>query len=204
VDLLLDDTLKQRFAQTRAAKMPRSARRVAAACDPLDSRGEEAALGDPMRGIAVASEAPTFESALGTPGRPRTSNSRYIPRAVVREVYRRDAGQCTFVSSEGKRCSERGFLELHRHEPYAKGGDATAENLRLVCRAHNALLAERDYGRAFMRSKQRQPLERIDELGPDGPDCSGTSSNLLGHTKRERAPRTHHPFDEARLTRANA
>src|SRR5688572_32793643 len=35
-------------------------------------------------------------------------NSRYIPRAVVREVYARDQGQCSFVGSNGKRCSERG------------------------------------------------------------------------------------------------
>jgi hypothetical protein len=58
------------------------------------------------------------------------------------------------VSSDGKRCSERGFLEFHHHDvPYAKGGEATAENIRLVCRVHNALFAERDFGRTFMRSK---------------------------------------------------
>jgi 5-methylcytosine-specific restriction endonuclease McrA len=85
--------------------------------------------------------------------RRRKLRSRYIPRAVVREVHRRDAGQCTFVSSEGKRCCERGFLELHHRVPYANGGAPTAENLTLVCRVHNALFAERDFGVGFMRSK---------------------------------------------------
>jgi 5-methylcytosine-specific restriction endonuclease McrA len=154
VDSLIEDTLKQRFAQTRAAKKPRSAKRVAAACDS-------------NRGKAVATEAASLESPTGAPRRTRGANSRYIPRAVVREVYRRDAGQCTFVSSEGKRCSERSFLELHHHDPYARGGQPTVENLRLVCRAHNSFFAERDYGRAFMRSKQKQTREPRDELGPN-------------------------------------
>jgi 5-methylcytosine-specific restriction endonuclease McrA len=84
---------------------------------------------------------------------------------VVREVYQRDAGQCTFVSAEGKRCAERGFLELHHHNPYARGGEATVENLRLVCRSHNALFADRDFGRSFIRSKRTQTREPVDELG---------------------------------------
>ena len=86
----------------------------------------------------------------------RKFNSRYLPRAVVREVHQRDAGQCTFVSADGKRCSERGFLELHHDIPYARGGKTTAENLRLVCRSHNALFAERDFGAGFMRSKLKR------------------------------------------------
>jgi hypothetical protein len=99
VDLLVDKTMKQRFAQTRAPKEPRPVKRVV---------------------------------------RRRKLNSRYIPRAVVREVHERDAGQCAFVSSDGRRCSERGFLEFHHHDvPYAKGGESTAANIRLVCRAHN-------------------------------------------------------------------
>jgi 5-methylcytosine-specific restriction endonuclease McrA len=102
--------------------------------------------------------------------RRRKLRSRYIPRAVVREVYRRDAGQCTFVSSEGKRCCERGFLELHHRVPYANGGAPTAENLMLVCRVHNALFAERDFGVGFMRSKllhARGPNRGTVELVPE-------------------------------------
>jgi len=83
----------------------------------------------------------------------QSKRSRYVPRKVVREVYARDAGQCSYVSPEGRRCTARGFLELHHHEPHARGGEATTENLRLVCRAHNALYAERDYGRSYMQNK---------------------------------------------------
>jgi hypothetical protein len=70
---------------------------------------------------------------------------------VVREVHARDEGQCTFVSEDGRRCCARGFLELHHHAPFARGGASTPDNLKLMCRAHNALLAERDYGAEFMR-----------------------------------------------------
>ena len=123
VDLLLDKTLKQRFAQTRSPKQPRS--------------------------------------------RSRKKNSRYVPRAVVREVHERDAGRCTFMSSDGKRCAERGFLELHHFMPFARGGEATVDNLRLVCRVHNALIAEHDYGTELMRSKLRHAQEARRGLGPE-------------------------------------
>jgi hypothetical protein len=133
VDLLLDKTVKQRFAQTRAPRKPRAITRS------------------------------------------RTPNSRYIPRAVMRQVHQRDGGQCTFVSPDGKRCCERGFLEFHHHVPYGRGGKATADNLRLACRAHNALYAERDFGAGYTRSKLLQARGRTraatgsgaEELGPE-------------------------------------
>ena len=97
---------------------------------------------------------PRKRGAVKPRARRRKLNSRYIPRAVVREVHQRDGEQCTFESVDGKRCRERGFLERHHSVPYAKGGEATADNMKLYCRAHNALQAERDFGAAFIRSKQ--------------------------------------------------
>jgi hypothetical protein len=44
---------------------------------------------------------------------------------------------------------------------FARGGAATADNLRMMCRAHNALQVERDFGEAFMRRK-------LQKLRPDG------------------------------------
>ncbi|HET8937747.1 MAG TPA: hypothetical protein VFN67_30090 [Polyangiales bacterium] len=91
----------------------------------------------------------------------RSTKSRYIPRAVLREVHARDMGQCTYVSPDGRRCSARGFLEVHHHNTaFARGGEATVENLRLVCRAHNLFFAERDYGRGLMQSKMREAAAR--------------------------------------------
>ena len=51
----------------------------------------------------------------------------------------------------GKRCEQRGWLQLHHDNPFARGGTATLENIRVLCAPHNRLLAERDYGRAFVQ-----------------------------------------------------
>jgi hypothetical protein len=93
---------------------------------------------------------------------PSQSSSRYVPRAVRREVYARDAEQCTFVSPEGRRCAARGFLELQHERPYACGGLPTPDNLKVLCRAHNALMAERDFGRAFMQRKSCRGRRRTE------------------------------------------
>jgi len=102
--------------------------------------------------------------------RASTRRSRYIPRDVLRAVHARDGGRCTFVSSEGLRCSERGFIEVHHHETFARGGEQTASNLRLACRAHNLFIADQDYGRAFMQRKLREAAgsRTVSEAGATG------------------------------------
>jgi hypothetical protein len=67
----------------------------------------------------------------------RVGPSRHVPNEVKRAVWRRDAGQCAFVSDSGHRCKERGFLELHHIQPYAMNGPATVSNISLRCRRHN-------------------------------------------------------------------
>ncbi len=84
--------------------------------------------------------------------RPRGSRgtapgSRHIPAEVTRAVWIRDGGRCAFVSHNGRRCTERGFLEFHHVTPYAAGGESTADNIQLRCRAHNGYEAERCFGR---------------------------------------------------------
>jgi hypothetical protein len=60
-------------------------------------------------------------------------------------VWQRDDSRCAFVGTEG-RCAERGFLEFHHVVPFAEGGAATADNIQLRCRAHNAYEAEQFFG----------------------------------------------------------
>jgi len=84
------------------------------------------------------------------------SNSRHIPAAVKREIRLRDGGRCTFVSDDGHRCDERKFLEYDHELPSARGGQTTVANLRLRCRAHNQLAAERTFGAGFMEEKRRR------------------------------------------------
>jgi hypothetical protein len=78
--------------------------------------------------------------------KPGTKPSRHVPRAVVREIGRRDAWQCAFVSQDGHRCRERVFLEKHHVITYAEGGPATVENMSLRCRRHNQHEAELVFG----------------------------------------------------------
>jgi 5-methylcytosine-specific restriction endonuclease McrA len=93
-------------------------------------------------------------AAAGDAGR-----KRRVPAAIRRAVWSRDSGRCTFTDSDGRRCQERAGLELHHEHAFALGGPTTAENLRLVCRAHNAFLAERDFGRAHMERWMGRRLE---------------------------------------------
>ena len=72
--------------------------------------------------------------------------SRTIPLWTKDKVYLRDGGQCTYVSKSGHRCAETSRLEFDHIEPFALGGGHGLRNLRLRCRAHNQLEAERVFG----------------------------------------------------------
>ena len=84
-----------------------------------------------------------------------TPSSRHIPAPVRRAVHERDEGQCTYVDARGRRCRARERLEFHHRTPFARGGEHSAENLALVCRAHNALFAELDYGKQKVAGHRR-------------------------------------------------
>jgi 5-methylcytosine-specific restriction endonuclease McrA len=72
--------------------------------------------------------------------------SRHVPHAVKREVWRRDGGQCAYRAPDGRRCGKRAFLEWHHIQPYASGGSATVANIALRCRRHNQYEAELAFG----------------------------------------------------------
>ncbi|MBI5169500.1 MAG: HNH endonuclease [Candidatus Eisenbacteria bacterium] len=82
------------------------------------------------------------------------SQARQIPAHVKREVWERDGGRCTFVGTDGHRCTCRERIEFDHRVPVAKGGASTVENVRLLCRAHNQYEAERLLGERFMRGKR--------------------------------------------------
>lgn len=77
-------------------------------------------------------------------------NTRHIPHDVKRQVLLRDGTRCSFVSPNGRRCEQNGWLELDHEQPFGRGGSATADNIRVLCRAHNKWSAERAYGREFI------------------------------------------------------
>jgi hypothetical protein len=79
-----------------------------------------------------------------------TPSTRHIPAPVRRLVHDRDGGRCSYRDRRGRRCAKRHDLEFHHKQPFARGGDHSASNLALMCRAHNTLLAEQDYGKDVM------------------------------------------------------
>lgn len=71
-------------------------------------------------------------------GRHRSdAKGRHIPAFVKREVWRRDQGRCTFRGQDGTTCGSGDGIEFHHVQPYATGGEATAKNIEMRCRAHN-------------------------------------------------------------------
>ena len=69
--------------------------------------------------------------------KPGVSRPRSVPVAVKREVWQRAQGRCSYVDRHsGRRCGSRFLLEIDHIVPYALGGGAEPDNLRLVCQAH--------------------------------------------------------------------
>ncbi len=62
--------------------------------------------------------------------------------------------------------SVRDGLEFDHIVPVARGGESTEDNLRLRCRAHNQLEAERTFGAGFMRRKREERRE-CEALAPE-------------------------------------
>jgi hypothetical protein len=67
-----------------------------------------------------------------------------ISAAIIHEVNRRDGGQCTYVSPDGRRCECNRFLHFHHVKPVSHGGENTVENLITICAAHHRLIHEND------------------------------------------------------------
>ena len=104
------------------------------------------------------------------------TDARHVPAAVKCAVWERDGGRCTFISDTGQRCPARSMLEFDHVEPASRGGEATMEGIRLLCRAHNQYAAERTFGSEFMSGKRAENRTRAiarkrakEQAGP--PSC---------------------------------
>lgn len=109
----------------------------------------------PPGGCAAKSPSTDATRALASPPAPAVGarRVRHVPAAVAREVYVRDQGRCSFVSDDGRCCGSQDFLELDHIVPWAKGGESTAANLRLLCRTHNQHRAFSYFGRAYIAAR---------------------------------------------------
>ena len=87
------------------------------------------------------------------------AGERRISSEVKEKVWERDGARCTFVGEGGRRCDSTWKVEFDHVEPVACGGEATIDNVRCLCCAHNQLEAERRFGAGFMEEKRRQAIE---------------------------------------------
>jgi hypothetical protein len=115
-------------------------------------------------------------------GRPRKrrqlkQGSRHIPVEVERAVWERDGARCTFVDSEGRRCSERHFLTIEHRQPFALQGPPTLDNLCLLCCAHNLANARAVFGEAHVEARIRAQRHQDARVGIGGV-AQGASSGV--------------------------
>lgn len=86
---------------------------------------------------------------------------RSIPRKIYDEVWQRDEGKCSFVSTlTGRRCNSVHGLEIDHIWPFALGGETELGNLRLLCRQHNQFSAIQIFGKEKMKRYLSPALSR--------------------------------------------
>ncbi len=89
-------------------------------------------------GVLVEKTDPAKEPKRKIPVRAPTKHTRYIPKSIRREVWRRDGGNCGYQSPSGRRCGSTAFLEIDHLIPWSLGGSSQdIQNLALRCRGHN-------------------------------------------------------------------
>jgi hypothetical protein len=135
LDELNDRLQSRRFAQAKSARAHGSEQQ---GLDPVPAGVHGAARGQTYQ---AGSRPRTTMPSTTTEGR-----RAHVRHDVRRAVVKRDGQRCAFVSEDGHRCEGRAFLQFHHQRAWALGGADTAENLSLMCRAHNRLLAERELG----------------------------------------------------------
>ncbi len=78
-----------------------------------------------------------------------------IPAELRRQVWERDGGRCAWVGTDGRRCGSRWQVEVDHVDPVARGGKATIDRVRLLCRQHNIRHAEQVYGQEVMAAYRK-------------------------------------------------
>lgn len=87
-----------------------------------------------------------------------TTPQRITTALKRRQVIQKSFGACSFTDpSTGRRCGSRYQLEIDHIVPRAKGGSDDPHNLRCLCRKHNQLMAEIEFGREFMDLRRPTP-----------------------------------------------
>jgi hypothetical protein len=114
---------------------------------PKPKRAVKKTVKSAMQIVTAQEFQPAAETAFETAELPKAQkttqqitdgNSRYIPRSVRRFILKRAGGKCEHLHTDGKRCSSPFQTQFDHMIAFSKGGRATADNMQLLCRVHNA------------------------------------------------------------------
>jgi hypothetical protein len=89
----------------------------------------------------------------------------YIPAAVRQEVWKRDRGMCQWPLDSGGICGSKLRTELDHIHLRCRGAKPVADELRVLCSAHNKLAARLALGDEVMDRYTRNPRQP-QQLGP--------------------------------------
>jgi hypothetical protein len=114
---------------------------------------------------------------FGETSKPRTArplspdgiSSRHIPATIRRAVSQRDGRRCTYVSSSGRRCDSREFLEFDHVDAWSRTRAHSIDGITLRCRAHNQQRARIDFGEPHMARFQRASVVGAADPAPEAP-----------------------------------
>ena len=129
-------------ASARPAAMPIRVTTSPAKAEADTEHGRAVAAKPPTTAAqsATSTSAPKAECSRQRQGAPSQLRvrGRTIPTAVKRQVWERDGGCCSYVDrGSGRRCRSRHALQMDHVLPFALGGSAEPDNLRLLCAAHH-------------------------------------------------------------------
>jgi len=119
--------------------------------------------------LLLVKKDPAREPERKVVARPVKKHTRYVPKRVAREAFRRANSQCTFVARDGTRCSAKSFLQLDHAIPWSLGGSShDVDNITIRCFHHNQLKGGARSASIPLRGYEGVPYDRASNSSISG------------------------------------
>lgn len=154
----LKEVLSHRFPNGTDAEIIGLALKVALQkFDPLLKKTRTSKASSTPENQIMTRTASAVEVACRVPSSENLLTQKPSQAAVRQDVIQKAAASCTFRDPKtGKVCGSRHQIQIDHVKPKALGGSDDPDNLRILCRQHNLLMAERSFGKRMME-KFRKP-----------------------------------------------